>query len=135
MAAQRPSRRILLVDDERTVRAPLTRLLARAGYEVLEAATGQDALRLLAETPVDLLITDLFMQEMGGLELIVNARAMRPHLPIILMSGEAPDRIAALAAPVALSQFITLFKPFTTDTLMETVARELAREDRGQARG
>ena len=135
MAAQTPSPRILLVDDEKTVRVPLARLLTRAGYEVLEASTGQDALRLLSETRVDLLITDLFMQEMGGLELIVNARAMNPRLPIVLMSGEAPDRIAAMAAPVPLAQFITLFKPFTSDTLMETVARELAREDRGQARG
>jgi two-component system cell cycle sensor histidine kinase/response regulator CckA len=135
MAAQRASPRILLVDDEKTVRVPLARLLTRAGYEVLEASTGQDALKLLAEAPVDLLITDLFMQEMGGLELIVNARAMKPRLRIIVMSGETPDRIAALAAPVPLTQFVTLFKPFTSDTLMETVARELSREERGQARG
>ena len=135
MAAERPTLRILLVDDEKTVRAPLARLLARAGYDVVETSSGEEALDLLRDARVDLLITDLFMREMGGLELIVNARAMAPRLRIILMSGETPDRVAALAGPVALSQVVTLFKPFTTDTLMHAVARELSLEGRDQARG
>ena len=120
---------ILLVDDEASVRLPFARALTRLGYTVIEAKHGRDALTLLSERkgPVDLIITDLVMPEMGGAELIAQVRAARPSQPVIFVSGYSQDvaraRGAAQDAPF-------LQKPFTMDVMVRAVRDTLDRPER-----
>ena len=117
---------ILLVDDEASVRMPFARTLTRLGYTIIEAKHGRDALTLLSErkAPVDLIITDLVMPEMGGAELIAKVRAAHPQQPVIFVSGYSQDvgraRGAAQDAPF-------LQKPFTMDVLVRAVRETLDR--------
>jgi two-component system cell cycle sensor histidine kinase/response regulator CckA len=78
---------VLVVDDEEAIRKVTARILVRNDYSVLQAATGADALSLAADQPVDLLLTDVVMPSMSGLELAERIRALRPDLSVLLMSG------------------------------------------------
>ena len=79
--------RILLVDDDDVARETLADMLAENGYHVVEAKTGRVAMDRLRRASFDLLITDLIMPEMDGLELIRAVRAQDTELPIIAMSA------------------------------------------------
>jgi two-component system cell cycle sensor histidine kinase/response regulator CckA len=87
--------RILLAEDDVAVRSSVRRLLERCGYEVLEAANGEEALKTVAgsEQDIDLVITDMMMPEMSGLDLRQRLRALRPGLPVLLMSGYSEEAI------------------------------------------
>jgi PAS domain S-box-containing protein len=104
----------LLVDDERHARLSTAHMLAELNYEVLEAASGEDAVRLLeAGRSVDLLVTDQLMPGMSGVELAQAFRLRRPGAPVLIISGYAdaipsdmtrlgkPFRIADLAVSIA----------------------------------
>jgi CheY-like chemotaxis protein len=119
---------ILLAEDEATVRRSVRRMLDRAGFKVLEARHGADALMVLAENgdAVDLLITDLRMPELGGHELIATLRARMPDLPVIAMSGYPPERDAEPEWQ-GLDEVEFLSKPFSTEMLMDAVRRALGR--------
>jgi CheY-like chemotaxis protein len=78
---------ILLIDDDDTMRLTLCRSLERAGYETHATGNGRAALKCLREAPVDLILTDILMPEMEGIELILSLRRSHPALPIIAMSG------------------------------------------------
>ncbi len=117
--------RLLLVDDDEALRLVLCRALARAGYVTLEAADGLAALRVLTATPVDLVITDIVMPEMEGIDVIISARKTHPTLPVIAMSGggrSRPDEYLPIAR--ALGAARVLAKPFEIAQLLDLV-REL----------
>ncbi len=124
--------RILLVEDEAPIRAMTRRMLEHAGYEVQEAPHGAAAVAALrAGDPVDLVLTDAAMPELGGVELAGEAVALRPGLPVLLMSGYAELSGASVngsgvvvGAP-GCAGFIQ--KPFTTERLLAAVADTLAR--------
>jgi CheY-like chemotaxis protein len=78
---------ILVVEDDEAVRQVLAQLLRRAGHTVADEASATRALQLLGESHFDLLCTDLGMPEMSGWELLAQARAMRPGLMTILITG------------------------------------------------
>ncbi len=125
-------RRILLVEDEAPIRAMARRMLERAGYEVQEAPHGAaavDALR--AGAPVDLVLTDAAMPELGGVEVAREAMALRPELPVLLMSGYAELSGASVngsGAVVGVPGCVGFIqKPFTTERLLAAVADALAR--------
>jgi signal transduction histidine kinase len=81
---------ILLVDDDEGVRTVAAAIVEELGFKVLSAGTGKEALQLLGEDPrIDLLLTDIVMPEMTGVELARQVRAMRPALPILFASGYA----------------------------------------------
>ena len=89
--AAKPSR-VLLVDDEDLVREVVAQFLREAGFDVLEAANGLEALALLdAGEPLDLLVTDMSMPEVDGLAVIRAAQARREGLPAVLLTGYASD--------------------------------------------
>jgi signal transduction histidine kinase len=108
---------LLLVEDEAAVRSSARRLLERNGYTVLEARHGADALRLAesAERPIDLVLTDLVMPEMGGRELVERLRAHRPGLKVLYMSGYTEKDIAVNGVMPPHTGFVE--KPFTVEQL------------------
>lgn len=80
---------ILLVDDEKDFRAILSRRLARRGIHALEAAGGEEALRLLDDTPVDIIVLDVKMPGMNGIETLRHIKARHPTKEVILLTGHA----------------------------------------------
>ena len=114
--------RILLVEDNDDLRAVLRTGLERAGYVVHAAVDGRAALRVLGQEPVDLVITDILMPDMDGLELIRSLRLSHPALPVIAISGGA--RLAMgdfLPVAKAFGAVQTLTKPFAISQLIEAV--------------
>jgi CheY-like chemotaxis protein len=104
--------RILVVEDDRNLCDLLTRMLERSGFFTAAASNGREALRHLASKPVELLITDMVMPEMDGVELMRVLQRDRPNLPIIALSGvedfEEYQRMAAhLGARLALRKPVT----------------------------
>ena len=118
---------VLIADDEEPVRRVASRLLARNGYDVREAANGAEALRMLGEASgeIHLLVTDIIMPEMGGLELARRAASDFPNLPILLISGYSDSQELGQAIPTHLD---LLQKPFSGTELTAAVTRCLARE-------
>ncbi|MCB1512590.1 MAG: response regulator, partial [Hyphomicrobiaceae bacterium] len=116
---------ILLVEDEDAVRAFGARALASRGYTVLEAATGAEALEVMASQgdSVDLIVSDVIMPEMDGPTLINELRKKRPDLRVIFVSGYAEEEFARNLAEN--EQFDFLPKPFTLKQLAETVKEAL----------
>ena len=113
---------ILVVDDEASVRAPISRKLRMAGYFVLEADNGAHALDVMANhpTPVHLVITDVMMPEMDGARLVDELRSWYPRTRALLISGYSPQYLAAQGASrVDGSEFLA--KPFGLDDLLARV--------------
>jgi two-component system, cell cycle sensor histidine kinase and response regulator CckA len=121
-----PSQRtILLVDDESAVRLFVHRILRRAGYRVLAARSGADALVLADQSRngLDLLLTDIAMPRMSGREVADRLAALQPGLPVLYMADGGAEQIArqgVLDAGCAL-----LEKPFTPDALLAHVGQLL----------
>lgn len=112
---------ILVVEDEDLVRSITKRTLERAGYRVLEAVNGQEALRTTREVgdDLDLVLTDIVMPVMGGRELAAVLHRERPSLSILFMSGYSREREAHLTAGGGVSHF--LHKPFALSELISRV--------------
>lgn len=94
MSEVRPARTVLVVDDEEHVRDALTRLLGDAGCGVLVAESGEEALGILRQHVVQLLISDNNMPGMSGLELFKEARRLHPHMLRIMLTGDTDPELA-----------------------------------------
>lgn len=112
-------RRVLVADDLRANRDQLTDLLGGYGFEVDTAADGLDALHMLRADTYDLLLTDQMMPRMDGWELLAQARALRPGMPVILYSAAPP--LPPLDWPVELRFNATLVKPATSGELLRQI--------------
>jgi len=121
-----PTERILIVDDEEGLRRLLVRVLAKAGYEATAVPGGAEALRQVAGEPFDLIITDIKMPEMDGLELLRELKAFDPSLPIIVMTAYGTVESAVQALRAGAYDYVA--KPFEIDELKLTVAKALERE-------
>lgn len=119
-------RRILVVDDDPQVRRGLSRALHQSGYEVVEAANGREAMAILRQDPPDLVITDINMPEMDGIEIINELRAAGTPVPVIAISGggRLPKELLLGDASI-LGAVATLEKPFELAALLGTVDRLL----------
>jgi len=120
---------ILLVEDEPLIRRLVATTLSRAGYQVVEASNGEEALACVEglDEPIDLLVTDVMMPKMNGAELAARIRLQSPNLRVLFMSGYAETVIAndgALPAGVDLLQ-----KPFSPRHLRERVGKALDRPE------
>lgn len=115
--------RVLVVDDEESVRLYVKRALIEHGYEAITAKDGADAIRTLERYKIDAIITDIRMPVMDGISLSLQARAMQPHLRILLMTGYASELERAYNLGVLVDRTIT--KPFTLDSLMTSVRQVL----------
>ncbi len=127
-APDRPAlpRRILLVDDEAGVRSVVRRMLVRAGFHVIEAGGGPEALVLLSGEPegVDLLLTDLVMPGMHGRDLIRRFRTLQPGTPVVCMTGFAGESMDVHDLEAGISSIVT--KPFSSGTLVRAVSAALS---------
>ena len=115
---------ILVVDDEESVRGLFQQVLAGAGYDVVAARDGAEALEKFQERRFDLVLTDLVMPEREGLELIMMLRKERPELKIVAVSGAFGG--AFLEAAKALGATSSLLKPVSPDRLLAAVQGALA---------
>jgi CheY-like chemotaxis protein len=112
---------ILLVEDDPVIRAMGSALLEGAGHCVIEAETGFRALLLLREVDFDVLITDVFMPGMDGLELIQNIRAAGSGIRIVAISGG--DKV--LSSAKAFGADLVLRKPVAPDALLAALETAL----------
>jgi len=128
--------RILVIEDEASVRHGLVRVLANAGYTVVETANGADGLRLWREAGADLVLTDILMPETNGIEVILELQRSAPGLPVVAMSaGERSRDFALLAEAKVLGAVNLLRKPFSRDELLAVVAAALGGASRDGAAG
>jgi DNA-binding NtrC family response regulator len=121
-----PGEKILIVDDEERMRRLLARVLAKEGYETASAGSGIEAMRLIAADSFDLVITDIHMPGMGGLQLLAEIKEYDPALPIIIITAYGTVESAVQALRAGAYDYIT--KPFETDEIKLTVAKALERE-------
>jgi two-component system nitrogen regulation response regulator NtrX len=117
---------ILIVDDEPNVRAPLAHALSLEGYRIREASSGQEALRRLEQASYDLMILDMYMPGIGGVEVMQQARQRYPTLPIIILTGKATLESAITAVKVHAADY--LLKPVGMRKLVATVREVLERQ-------
>jgi CheY-like chemotaxis protein len=118
---------VLVVDDDRGVRRLTARMLRAEGYRVLEAASGPEALQMLeADSGVRLVVTDIVMPEMHGLDLADRALAKVPGLRIVLMTGHAPELTVQLG--LRESPLPVLLKPFSATQLLGKVREALGHQ-------
>jgi two-component system response regulator HydG len=120
-----PRGRILVVDDQRNMRATTAMLLRAEGYTVLEAATGEEALGVLSGGGVDLLLTDLKMEPMDGLTLLKKGMESSPRLQAIVMTAFGSIESAVEAMRLGAYDYVT--KPFKEGELRYRVERALER--------
>jgi two-component system, response regulator, stage 0 sporulation protein F len=116
---------ILVIDDQEPIRALLRAALEGDGHEVLEAANGLLGLERYRERAADLIITDIRMPEMNGLELMLELNRSFPHVKVIAMSGGL-ERKGELNAAKLLGARRTFHKPFDVKELLDAVRDELA---------
>ena len=122
MAAEK----ILIVDDEEGMRRLLDRLLSREGYETTTVGSGEEALRQMRADTFDLVVTDIKMPEMDGLQLLEEIKAYNPSLPVIVITAYGTVENAVQALRAGAYDYIT--KPFESDELRLTVAQVLERQ-------
>lgn len=127
------SARILVIDDDSAIRKTVRRILERAGYEVLDAEDGRTGLALARSEQPDLIITDLIMPEVEGIETIQALQEELPDTKIIAMSGGGVmgDSTYLIDAEI-LGAKRALAKPFTPDELMAAVEELLLEDDEGR---
>ncbi|MFP7570566.1 ATP-binding protein [Marivita sp. S2033] len=120
---------VLLVEDEAPVRAFASRALAHRGFKVIEAASAEDALELLKDEDlkVDVFVTDVVMPGLDGPSWVRKARAKRPDVPVVFMSGYAEDVFKSQGARIESSAFIA--KPFSLTDLTAIVNQQLVTPD------
>jgi signal transduction histidine kinase len=122
-AAARP-RKLLLIEDDRAVRRAMRRMLERAGYVVVEAATGRGALASMArELDIGLVVTDVLMPDMNGIEVARRLTTLYPHLPVLFVSGHKDGLTESDGLPPTHG---FLGKPFQPDQLLAKIDELIA---------
>lgn len=121
------AKRILLVDDHKNIRILLTELLSSMGYQVSQAKNGEEAMKLVEIGPIDLVMTDLKMPGMDGIELTLAIRRVKPDLVIIVYSGYRFIDTAPAALKAGANEYIT--KPFLQTKIKQVVERLLKEQE------
>ena len=119
--------RILLIDDDDSLRIMLSQTLAHFGHAVIEACNGKEGLELFPHANADLVITDIVMPEQGGLEVLMGLRKKQPPVKIIAMSGgghQSAEEYLHIARLMGAAK--VLEKPFSNEVLMAAINELLA---------
>lgn len=119
----RKAARILVVDDEAHVRAMIGATLERQGYDVQVAVSGSQAIETLGQSPFDLVLTDIVMQDGNGIALLERIHVEQPHLPVVMVS--AIHDISVAIDSMRRGAYDYLLKPFEREHLIATVQRAL----------
>lgn len=125
--ARASRRRVLIADDERAVREMLARALALADCDVQTVGDGLKGLEALRSGKYDLLITDLSMPGINGLEVVREARRLYPHLPVVIITGHSSEAAAIEAINLGVAGYLT--KPFRIAKVLAVTAHALGDED------
>jgi CheY-like chemotaxis protein len=112
--------RVLLVEDDDDNRELMAEVLESSGCRVLSAASGQDGLKTLSENPIDVVVTDVGMPGMGGLEMARAAKAMAPEVPVVIVTGWAEREDIASARGKEVDA--VLIKPVDPEALTQAVS-------------
>lgn len=118
--------RILVIEDEESVLSLVTRILVSAGHEVDGARDGQEGMRLFEESAPDVVLTDINMPGMDGMEVIKAMRSARAEVPIVAISGGGmmPKELL-LGSASLLGAVAVVAKPFEIADLLDAVDRAL----------
>ena len=123
------SKTICLVDDDPSVRKALSRLLESVGIGVCEFATGEDFLSYAVSHPVSVVVLDIWMERMNGLEVLVHLCSLSPKTRLIIITGRDDFAVRSIASQVGAA---FLLKPFEDAEFLDKVENALT--DRGAHR-
>jgi DNA-binding NtrC family response regulator len=112
--------KILVIDDEDIVRISCRRTLIPEGYELSMATNGEEGLRMFEKDSFDLVLTDLKMPNMDGIEVLANIKKNWPSTDVVIVTGYQTVETAVKA--IKLGAFDYIEKPFTPDALIATVS-------------
>jgi len=115
--------RILIVDDEQNVCDFLEEFLKFKGYAAFKASSGDEALRSLKEKDTDLILLDILMPGMSGLEVLENVRKLYPNLPVIILTGVKDKRMVDDTLNMGAADYIC--KPIDLDILEQSISNNL----------
>ena len=123
------AKKILVIDDEEIIIKSLSKLLEKNGFEVFVAKNGQDALVMVEEVEFDLILADIRMPGMSGVETVEQIykkkqEAQNRRIPTIFITGYADETIEAKAKK--LEPLAYIYKPFDTEKLLETIKKALS---------
>ena len=121
---------ILVIDDERIVRMLVAEILEDAGHAVVAAASAEEAITLLQTEEFDLVVSDVVMPGLSGIELLESIRELRASLPVVLVTGAGTYETLSQALTRGAAGLVT--KPFSHEELTDAVAHALERADRSR---
>lgn len=116
---------IVIADDDEASREDLRDIVEQEGFRTFVAGSGEEALEIVRATPIHLLVCDMYMPRMTGLETLELVRQINELLPFILVTGEMSDRLIRQA--MTARAFSVLSKPVNKNVLLYTVVRALAK--------
>jgi response regulator RpfG family c-di-GMP phosphodiesterase len=121
-----PAVRVLIVDDDLALRTILSVMLTHADFLCRTAACGEEALRLLASDPTDVVISDLRMPGISGMDLLIEVRKRYPRLAFLMVTGEDETRVGVRAMQLGADDY--LLKPFDADVVLGSLHRALQKK-------
>lgn len=119
------TKKILVVDDEKNARLLLGEALTGAGYDVLVAVDGEHALEKVQESHPDLVLMDMKLPGMDGIEVLRRLRSIAHEVPVVMITAHASVETAIEAMKLGAVDYVR--KPFTPDQIRDAIARALAR--------
>jgi len=127
MAEKQNNQTILVTDDERSIRNSLREILEFEKYRVLTAENGEQTLELVKDEAIDLIILDIKMKGMDGIEVLEKVKELKPDLPVIMISGHGTIKIAVEATKIGAFDFIE--KPPDLNRLLISVRNAMSRSE------
>jgi len=115
-----PSIRLLLIDDERGFVATLSKRLAKRNVKATQAFSGREGIQILRKADFDVVLLDLKMEDMDGLEVLKIIKIMIPDLPVIMLSGHASEETARNGMRAGAYDYLT--KPYDIQELIDKIA-------------
>jgi len=115
--------KILVIDDDPEVRMATRDFLSSKGYEVAVAEGGREALRLLAASPVDVVLLDVAMPDMDGMETLKRIVSAQPNMPVIMVTANADIEITSKVLQLGAADYVP--KPFDLDYLDQAISIQL----------
>jgi DNA-binding response OmpR family regulator len=113
--------RLLLIDDERGFVNTLAKRLAKRNIQATPAYCGRDGIQMLRKTDFDVVVLDLKMEDMDGLEVLKIIKIMAPDLPVIMLSGHASEEAANIGISAGAYDYLT--KPYDLNEMLEKISK------------